>query len=237
MTNARRITLKIGALVLAVAIGSLTVPGCVIQIGPGTTSGDPSNPSEPSSGTTGGMGKTPEEQAEEAFANLNPEERTLAVAKASATTSFLAGTIESLNLDPATVDNAALYGLMDQYAPTSAMAVDDWLATLDPSMLPIASWTPKNECGSLHGCSYAADCQNEPYASHAHRCFVTDCGDAKCKSCPSWFPDKLKYLLLKSWCAYVCVEVNVTSPKIIAVGAAGVSRFNDVLVGPFCVAP
>lgn len=235
MTKIRKLALKIWALVRALAIGALMVPGCVIQIGPGTTSGDLSDPTSATTG--GGTVKTPEEQAEEAFANLDPNERTLAVAKASATTSFLAGTIESLNLDPATVDNAALYSLMNQYAATAAMTVDDWLATLDPSVLPIASWTPKNECGSQYGCSYAADCQNEPYRSLAHRCFVTDCGDAKCKSCPSWFPDTLKYVLLKSWCAYVCVEVNVTSPKIIAVGAAGVSRFKDEFVGPYCVAP
>jgi len=53
----------------------------------------------------------------------------------------------------------------------------------------------------------------------------------------SWFPDTLKYVLLKSWCAYVCVGANVTSPKVIAAGAGGVSRFKDEFLGPYCVAP
>jgi hypothetical protein len=231
------LTLKIGALVFAVALGALTVPGCEIHIGPGTGTRDPSDPNDPSGGTMGGTMMTSEQQAEEAFAALDPNERTRAVEKASATTSYLAGTIEALNLDPATVDNAALYSLMGQYAPTSAAVVDEWLATFDPTKLPITSWTPKSGCGSQYGCAYAADCQNEPYQSIPHRCFVVDCGDAKCKSCPSWFPDTLKYVLLKSWCAYVCVEANVTSPKVIAVGAGGVSRFKDEFLGPYCVAP
>lgn len=230
-------TLKFWALAFSVAFDALTVPGCVIHVGPGTSTGDTSDPTDPSGETTGGTMKTPEQQAEEAFAALDPNERTRAVEKASATTSYLAGTLESLSLDPATVDNAALYGLMEQYAPTTAAAVDQWLATFDPTTLPSASWKPKNECGSQYGCAYAADCQNDPYRSLAHRCFVVDCGDAKCSSCPSWFPDTLKYVLLKSWCAYVCVEANATNPKIIAVGAGGVSRFKDEFVGPYCVAP
>ena len=55
-------------------------------------------------------------------------------------------------------------------------------------------------------------------------------------SCPDWFPDGFKNNILKSWCAYVCVEMNVVNPKIVAVGAGGVSAIN-FFVQPYCFAP
>src|SRR5689334_10465884 len=63
MTETGRVALKIWALVLAVALGSLTVPGCVIQIGPGTTSAEPSDPTGATTGAGAGPSTTPEEQA------------------------------------------------------------------------------------------------------------------------------------------------------------------------------
>jgi len=68
-------------------------------------------------------------------------------------------------------------------------------------------------------------------------CFVNDCGDAKCTSCPDWFPDVLKKLILSAWCSYVCVEPNVAYPKVVAVGAGGVSAFKGFFVGPYCFPP
>ena len=56
MTRTGKVALKIWALVLAFAIGALTVPGCVIQIGPGTTSGDPSDPTGATTGQYWGYG-------------------------------------------------------------------------------------------------------------------------------------------------------------------------------------
>lgn len=63
MIKARRTAPRIWALVLAVSIGALMVPGCVIQIGPGTTSSNPSNPTGTTTGAGAGPSTTPEEQA------------------------------------------------------------------------------------------------------------------------------------------------------------------------------
>ncbi|WP_437731543.1 hypothetical protein [Sorangium sp. So ce1335] len=55
-----------------------------------------------------------------------------------------------------------------------------------------------------------------------HNCWVDDCGDARCKPCPDWFPEIFKKLVLNAWCSYVCTE-PVTDGKVVAVGASGVS--------------
>lgn len=97
--------------------------------------------------------------------------------------------------------------------------------------------TPKIECQEdAFKCEFSTTCRNEPCASLKHRCYVTDCGQAKCSSCPDWFPDGFKQHMLKSWCAYVCVEMGVVNPKIVAVGAGGVSKINS-FVQPYCFAP
>ena len=241
MSTTQGMTLKFVALVVAVAIGTLTVPGCVIHIGPGTGTGEPSDPSGGAGGTvdTGGAGgttMTPQQEGAAAFAALDPQELALASTKAGASSSYLAGALGSSNLDPTTTDLATIAGLLEQYAPAAEAAVNGWLISLDPSTLPLAV-SPKGECqGDAFKCAFSTTCRNEPYASLKHRCYVTDCGIAKCAACPDWFPDGFKSHILKSWCAYVCIEMNVVNPEIVAVGAGGVSELN-LFVQPYCFAP
>jgi len=52
-----------------------------------------------------------------------------------------------LDLDPSTVDQATLAALMQQYGPDAQLVVDQWLATLDPAALPLASSAPRYEVG------------------------------------------------------------------------------------------
>ena len=222
----------------AITVGALTVVGCVIHIGPGTGTGETSDPTGGAGGAvgTGGTTMTEQQEGEAAFAALDPQKLALASKKAGASTSYLAGALGSSNLDPATTDEATIVGLMEQYAPGAEVAVNAWLASIDPSTLPLAV-APKVECQSdPFRCDFSTTCRNEPYASLTHRCYITDCGVAKCSACPDWFPDGFKKNLLKSWCAYVCVEQNVVNPKVVAVGAGGVSQINQ-FVQPYCFAP
>ncbi len=241
MRTTQGMTSKIGILVVAVAIGALTVPGCVIHIGQGTGTGEPSDPSGGAGetvdpGGTGGTTMTPQQEGAAAFAALDPQVLALASTKAGASTSYLAGALGASNLDPTTTDVATIAGLLEQYAPAAEVAVDAWLASIDPSTLPLAV-TPKIECQEdAFKCAFSTTCRNEPYASLNHRCYVTDCGSAKCSACPDWFPDGFKTPILKSWCAYVCVEMNVVHPKVVAIGAGGVSQINSP-VQPYCFAP
>ncbi|WP_441291777.1 hypothetical protein ACSRUE_16170 [Sorangium sp. KYC3313] len=231
-------------------VGYAMVPGCVIRVGPGTGGDDDSAPDgvpvpeepapdqsveEPDQET-----KTPEELAEEAFMRGDPQELALASTKATFTTYALAGMIESLGLDPATLDEAALGELMTQYMPAAAEEADRWLSTLDPSTLPLGI-TPRYECTDEFGCAYSTPCKYAAWGttlpSVKHRCFVTDCGDARCSTCPAWVGELLSHLAIRSWCAYVCLELGVLDGKPIAVGARGLSSLFGGFVGPICMAP
>jgi hypothetical protein len=171
------------------------------------------------------------------FTDVDPQEFADASQKASAISYYLAGLIASSGLDPNTVDDAALEALMQQDAPDAETAVDQWLATLDPSTMPLVEKRPRYECTDELACPYRTKCINAPYNGLKHDCFVYDCGSAKCTDCPNWWPDFLKTLLWKSWCAYYCVESGVPYPKIVAVGAGAVTHFGDKAVGPWCFAP
>ncbi|WP_437645105.1 hypothetical protein [Sorangium sp. So ce362] len=212
---------------LAIA-GYAMVPGCVIRVGPGTGGDDDSAPEgvpvpeeaapdqsveepdqsveEPDQET-----KTPEELAEEAFLRGDPQEFALASTKATFTTYALAGMIESLGLDPATLDEAALSELMVQYMPAAAEEAERWLSTLDPSTLPLGI-TPRYKCTDEFGCVYSTPCKHAVWGysipSTKHLCFVTDCGDARCSTCPTWVGEILSHLAIRAWCAYVCVETR-----------------------------
>ncbi|KYF73686.1 hypothetical protein BE17_16450 [Sorangium cellulosum] len=122
----RQLLAVMGLAIVGYAMG----PGCVIRVGPGTGGDDDSAPEgvpvpqEPapdqSVEESGQETKTPEELAEEAFKRGDPRELALASTKATFTTYALAGMIESLGVDPATLDEAALSELMTQYMPAAA---------------------------------------------------------------------------------------------------------------------
>jgi hypothetical protein len=238
MNTTKMIMLKMWTRVFAITAGALTVAACEIHIGEGTGSGDSSDPSGGSRGAVGAGGTTmtPQQEGEAAFAALDPQELALASTKAGASTSYFAGALGSSNLDPATTDVETIAGLMEQYAPAAELAVNEWLASIDTSTLPLAV-APKFECQEdPFKCDFSTTCRNAPYANLAHRCYVTDCGSAKCSACPDWFPEGFKTPILKSWCAYVCVEQNVVNPKVVAIGAGGVSAIGK-FVQPYCFAP
>jgi hypothetical protein len=84
------------------------------------------------------------------------------------------------------------------------------------------------------GCKTATDCK---YVAPPvpHNCFVDDCGEAKCRNCPDWVAERLKAIVWKTWCSYVCVEFNTSPLKIVATGVGAVSAFRGNFVGPICI--
>jgi hypothetical protein len=146
---------------------------------------------------------------------LDPTTLALADLKASALAYYLGGLIESSGVDAG--DPASLDALMAQEMPMAEAAVNGWLATIDPSTVPLAGF--KWECKySPYDCPAWRTCENDPYKSQNLTCWVTNCGVGKCGLCPNWFPDWAKTLLYKSWCAYVCIPGS----DLGKVGALGV---------------
>src|SRR5512132_2540826 len=136
--------LRASMLVAASFFGFLMTPACVIKIGPG------------SNGGTGGIASrdpdptpidppTADETDAELFAAVDPQALAFASTKATVTTSALHGMIDALPLDPASLDDATVLALMEQYAPAAAEQTDLWLASTDPSMLS-AGVIAKDSC-------------------------------------------------------------------------------------------
>lgn len=231
-----------GATLLCVGTGSVLLgPGCVIQLGQGSNSETQLEPTGGRGGSGGGAsgagGAVGDAQAEAAFAALDPQELALASVKGSATSYYLMGTIAAMNLDLATVDEATMNSLMEQNAPLAEAVVNNWLASVDPSTLTPVNAKPRFECSlDPFDCLDRTTCLCPPfYSTIKHVCYVEDCGISQCSSCPDWFPDILKSPLVRSWCAYVCIEEGVTYPKVVAVGAGGIVA--GIFSGPFCFSP
>ncbi len=177
---------------------------------------------------------TPEEEADP-FAGIDPQELALAQAKSSLTTAYLVAQAESSGIDPSTLDAAALGQLMQQYLPAASASADAWLATLDPAALPLGG-PYRLDCELEHKCVSRVPCKyNAPPVPHL--CNITDCGKSRCSLCPDWIADILKSLVLTSWCAYVCTETATYPPRVVAIGAGGVSAFKGYFVGPICKEP
>jgi hypothetical protein len=173
------------------------------------------------------------------FAGIDPQVLNNESLKASALAYYLIGEIAASPGIDASVDSATLEAFAAQGGPTAEMEVNNWLATVDPSTIPTATFSPRYECTDEHQCPYVAKCYNAPYSNiKPHNCFVTDCGSSSCTTCPSWFPDTLKSLVFKSWCAYVCVDQS-SPPVPVAVGAIGVRKSGDPFpaTGAWCFAP
>lgn len=235
---------KMGALAIAVWLGAGLVPGCVIRIGQGS-SGDSAGSGQ---GATGGAdvggnggsggsgGGSGSGGGAEAFAGIDPQVLGRESLKADALSYDVYGLVAS-SADPNTVDQATIDGLVQQFAPMAEVTINNWLATVDPSTIQ-AGTNPKWECTEQYNCPYAAKCSNAPYNGIKNlNCWVTNCGSSKCSICPDWFPDWIKSLALKSWCAYVCEAGS--PPKVLAVGAGGVTIFGNPYpeAGPYCIDP
>jgi len=228
---------KASAVVVAASISFLMIPGCVITIGPGggdegaggkTSQTDP-NQTPPPPGTD-------DRTDDELLAAVNQQALSFASAKATVATCALHGAIDTLPLDPASLDDATVLGLMEQYMPTASEQTDLWLASIDPSTIQ-AGVISKDSCLEQYGCEWHPQCQYGFDPGISHLCIITDCGAARCSWCPSWVPDLLKHLAIKAWCSYVCVQTGITSPPVVALGAGGISSLGGHFVGPVCMAP
>lgn len=220
-----------GAILLFCNMALWTASSCTIKIGPGTEDKAANSETGEDDKTLPDDVKTPEERANEAYEQIDSSELALASQKAGFVTTYLVGATEALGLDPMTLDEAALADLLQQAMPLAAEEADIWLATLDPAAAEL-SFSIKWECGR-EGCKNPTPCGYFPPPVD-HYCYVDDCGSAACRNCPEWVAERLKGLVWKTWCSYVCIEINTSPPKVVAVGAGAVSAFKGNFVGPLC---
>ena len=176
------------------------------------------------SGVGGGPGAQPQGMCDgsgtDPFAGVPASVANNSALKASALAYYLDGMISSSGVDPS--NQTALAALLAQDAPKAEMDVASWLASLDPAAIPTAAAQPRYDCTDQHQCPYSAMCINSgPWSQQSYACWVTDCGNSACTSCPSWFPDTIKSPIFASWCAYVC-ETQTSPPSPVAVGVVGV---------------
>ncbi len=227
--------------ILATALVVLTaLPACTIRIGTGGgfeeefQGAGGSNGTTTSSSTATSGSSDSEPTAEEIFSQIDPQELAIHSTRASFAAAYAIGAVESLGLDPATLDEAELLDLMTQYMPVAIAEADQWIATLDPSALA-AGIVVKYECSAPDiGCEAVTFCQRNP-PPVVHQCHVVDCGDAGCPLCPSWVGELLKHLIYKRWCAYTCVQFPSSPAKVVAIGAGFVSSFKNTFGGPVCM--
>jgi hypothetical protein len=201
----RRALQRIGAAAIIAGMMTANIPACVIRIGPGgdNDSGNQSggNPSENNDGQTGGDQFTPEEQA--AFDNLekaDPVEASKALLMSEYTAYALVGFVENSGVDPATLDEATLNQLIEQYTPIAWQQAQDWVTTLDPSLIPLAGFKPDYACVEQYGCDYMQKCDFDNGTSAA--CTIVGCGKGPCPICPKLFD--LSSLIVKNWCLFTC---------------------------------
>jgi hypothetical protein len=209
-------------------LGALTVPSCVIRIGPGGDEGDQTGGTSDNGETTRGdsTGETPPEELpteEPSIADADPVE----VARVTAIASYAA--VQTSNLvqaqvaDPATVDPAVLEELVYEYAPVAseeALAVID---ATDPSLISTGFYPDFTCIQEPYACPVYTKC---PWlAPGGATCTVTSCGKGSCPICPAIFGN----LLFQGWCAYGCMKGD----KV--VGGAFMMHTVGKVIGPICI--
>lgn len=196
------------AVIFAVGMTVLLMPACD-KLGLGGTGGD---------GSGGGA---------DALASADQAQVALAAAQAEYMASLLENMIQQNVADPSSVDDATLQALADQYAPEAAATVATWAKTLDPSTIALLTIDHEKilACMDKFGCKDVEEC---PFSK---RCWLVDCGDAKCSTCPippSFQPTKL---LFKGWSAYTCLGFGAPPP---VVGWKVIIHFRGGYNWPYC---
>jgi hypothetical protein len=193
------ITLKIWALVVTAAIVVLTWSGCEIHIGPGTTTGETSDPTGSGGKQGAGPSFSPEEQAaSNAYENVDPTEAMLKDATAAYSAASCSSLVEAQAQDPANVDEATVQQLFNQYGSVANEAALAWMELVDASSLSSDGVYTKNECIlPPNSCRFAEPCP----LSDGALCIVTGCGKGKCPWC-----DLFGGLIYESYCTYACMQ-------------------------------
>lgn len=211
---------KVGALLSCALLGAALVPGCVIRIGPG----DGEKGSTDSSGDVDTTEQPPPSPEQEALAQVDPQEFALLQAKAGYMSYMIMGTIETQGYDPDTIGDEALNQLVVDLIPWASDAADNWVASQDVIALKgTYKPTPMPECNALYGCPFTTVCPGSTL------CIGTDCDSGKCRPCPAVF--ELGNIIVKSWCAYVCMNGSKTS----GIALMFHPRLGGGIVGPFCI--
>jgi hypothetical protein len=187
---------------------------------PCVTGGDkaqPGGPPGPPATSTGTGGGAP-------FAGIDPKTLSTEALGASGLAWYLDSAATYDGVDPS--DLATMAEFMGLTAPEAETAVDDWLMTIDSSMIPTAGVAPKDECYFDLGCPRRTTCVNPGTWSTdvPHICYVVNCGVPKCSLCPDWFPPEYKTGIVKAWCSYLCISQGVSPPPIVAQGAVVITK-------------
>jgi len=165
------------------------------------------------------------------LAALDPVQVSTLDLEASYTASLIQKMIEDNVADPSSADDDALQALALQYAPDAAAAAKTWVQGLDPSTISafIYDIDKVEKCTESVGCAAAETCVFQK--SGVAACPLADCGMGKCASCPgAW---NLSSILVKGWCAHVCLSGSPPLP----VGYATVMHFRGGRTWKFCYEP
>lgn len=211
----KRLGSRISAALLLTCFAAVTIPACVIHIGPGdgsdSTGTDPGQ-SDPGDQESPEPAITPDEEdaAVEGLANADPMEAEIANFKAQYAAYALAGIVETTAGDPETVDEAQIQEIVDTYFPQVWEEASLWVSSLDPSVIvPQAGIKPALECyeDSKYGCNFTEKCTFDDGTTAL--CTVTGCGINGCNKvpCPDLFPNLSKFFV-KSWCTFTCMKVS-----------------------------
>ncbi|XXX73244.1 hypothetical protein WMF30_36905 [Sorangium sp. So ce134] len=181
---------ELEVLCVAASLSLLAAPGCTIRLGEGTGgtggSGHRDEQTEQAGETPPKTGDvqlpppdqetTPEEMqaARDALSQVDPQELALASAKAGYAAYFVQGSIESLGVDPNTLDDATLFQLVEQYMPLAMDEANHWALTANTSALPIPE-EPRWDCRRLYGCPLRVHCMQPTWDAF---CIATDCDNA-----------------------------------------------------------
>lgn len=201
---------RLGALLVAGTVGAIMIPACAIRIGKGgetedhrptpdqtQPTPDETQPVPTDDGAGDSTTLTPEEEAAiDAAYNADPRELALMNAKATYAAYALSGLTEAQVADPTIIDEQALRQLIDQNTELAWQLAEQWIATLDPTMLSVG-YPIKVECMDP-----PLLCQSSVKCPFAELCVLDDCGDGRCRTCPGvWDLDNL---IISGWCTYTC---------------------------------
>lgn len=227
---------KVGFGLVLTGLGAAMVPGCTIRIGVGGE-GEPFElggfGGEGGHGGAGGAvgiggqggagGLTPEEEAE--LANVDPAELSFRAGVAAYAASGTMGLVESQVADPATLDEATLTALIEQYAPGAMDQALAWASTVDPSVIPVPQGgvLVNDACQEPpYLCEHTTSC---PYEGGKALCVISGCGTGQCPWCP--FGGNLVF---KSWCSFGCMK----NGKVV-MGAFKLRTIFNNWNGPWCI--
>ena len=128
----------------------------------------------------------------------------------------------------------AAQGVADAYGAEIWAYADEYVESLDPSLLPAAVVViPDQTCVSTFGCPATMFCSwnFEGEGEKLVPCHITGCGDGACPACPNLF--NLDKLVVKHYCSFTCVKAQ---KSVVGIGIQVHLQINSKLEGCWLLA-